>query len=199
MLRSMRWSHVDRAGRVVMLPDSKNDDPQSVPLQGELLEVIERRWKARYYRTREGVVGVSEYVFHRDGKPIPQPTFNHQFREARKNAGISSGRIFHDLRRTAARNMVRGGVPQSVAMRVTGHRSDTMFRRYDITSLDDKADALRRASEHAKTRAAVGENVAVFPGPSVNAADTRAEKPVFSLEKVERATGFEPATSSLGS
>src|SRR5262249_17317541 len=126
MLLGMRWSHVDRAGRLVTLPDSKNDDPQSVPLVDELLEVIERRWNAGEYRTGGGAIGVSEYVFHREGGPIPTSTFNTQFREARKKAGVSSGRIFHDLRRTAARNMIRGGVPQSVAMRVTGHRSDAM-------------------------------------------------------------------------
>jgi integrase len=142
----MQWSHVDRTGRVVMLPDSKNDDPQSVPLEDELLEVIERRWKAREYPTREGAIGVSAYVFHRDGKPIPSSTFNRQFAEARKAAGVG-GKLFHDLRRTAARNMIRGGVPQSIAMRVTGHRSDSMFRRYDIASLDDKAEALRKARE----------------------------------------------------
>ena len=59
--------------------------------------------------------------------------------------------------------MIRGGVPQSIAMRVTGHCSDSMFRRYDITSMDDKAEALRRASAYAKTRVAVGKNVAPFP------------------------------------
>jgi integrase len=162
MLLEMRWSHVDRAGRLVKLPDSKNDDPQSIPLDDELLEVIERRWQGRQYRTREGAVGVSEFVFHRDGKAIPKATFNKQFAVARKKAGVA-GRIFHDLRRTAARNMIRGGVPQSVAMRVTGHRSSSMFQRYDVSSTDDKLDALRRAREYAATRAAVGENVTAFP------------------------------------
>jgi integrase len=88
MLLGMKWSHVDRAGRMVMLPDSKNDDPQSVSLEDELLEVVERRWKAREYRTIGAGVGVSEFVFHRDGEPIPTSTFNTQFREARKAAAF---------------------------------------------------------------------------------------------------------------
>ncbi len=170
----MRWSHVDRAGRLVTLPDSKNDDPQSMPLDDELLEVIERRWKAREYRTRERGVGISEFVFHRDGKAIPPPTFNRQFAKARKAAGIS-GKLFHDLRRTAARNMIRGGVPQSIAKRVTGHRSDSMFQRYDIASTADKLEALQKARVYASTRAAVGENVTHFPVGSVNATDTQAK------------------------
>lgn len=86
----------------------------------------------------------SPATLHRKGKPISKPTFNREFAEARKKAGLR-GLIFHDFRRTAARNMIRGGVPQSVAMRVTGHRSDSMFRRYDVASLDDKLEALRRA------------------------------------------------------
>lgn len=197
MLLGMKWSHVDRAGRLVTLPDSKNDDPQTMPLDGELFALIERRWKAREYQTPEGAIGVAEHVFHRDGQPIPTTTFNVQFREARKKTGVSSGRIFHDLRRTAARNMIRGGVPQSVAMRVTGHRSDLMFRRYDIASLDDKLEALRKAREYAKTRTAVGEKVKEFPVPSVNATDTRPEKTGSFLGNVVAVQGFEPRTQRI--
>jgi integrase len=162
MLLGMKWSHVDRAGRVVSLPDSKNGDPQSVPLDDELLALIERRWETREYRSRNGTSGLSEYVFHRHGRPISRPTFNREFARARDAAGIP-GKLFHDLRRTAARNMIRGGVPQSVAMRVTGHRSDSMFRRYDVASVDDKLEAIQKARAYAATRTAVGENVTPFP------------------------------------
>src|SRR5260370_11454514 len=99
---------------------------------------------------------------------------NRQFAEARKQAGVP-GKLFHDLRRTAARNMIRGGVPQSIAKRVTGHRSDSMFQRYDIASMDDKLEAIQKARGYAATLAAVGENVTPFPSRSVNATDTQAE------------------------
>jgi len=162
MLLGLRWEWVDREGGIVSLPDSKNDDPQSVPLDDELAAIVEAQWQAREYARLGGVVGVSEYVFHRAGRPIPTSTFNTQFRKACQAAGVSPGRLFHDLRRTAARNLIRAGVPQAVAKTITGHRSDSMFSRYNITAMDDKLEALRRAHTYAQSRVAVGENVSLF-------------------------------------
>jgi integrase len=161
-LLGLRWEWIDRTDGVVTIPDSKNDDPRAVPLDDELAAIIEERWQAREYVQIGGAIGISEYVFHSNGKPIPTSTFSKQFRRARAAAGIPPSRLFHDFRRTAARNMVRGGTPQSVARTVTGHRSDSMFSRYNITSLDDQRVALERARSYAESRAAIGENVTPF-------------------------------------
>lgn len=153
-LLSLTWEAVSKDE--IRLGTTKNGEPRSLPLGGELGDLVERLRKAREYVTKSGV-GLSAYVFHRNGEPINKNTFGKQWRAACIEAGLGRripnekdvkiyvGKHFHDFRRTAARNMIRAGVPQSIAMRVTGHETDAMFQRYDITDHRDKLAALEAA------------------------------------------------------
>ena len=86
-------------------------------------------------------------VFNRFGTPIKE------FRRAWKNACTAADvpdLKFHDFRRTAVRNLRRAGVSQVVRMRITGHRTDSMERRYNIVDVED-LKAAKTLMERSKT------------------------------------------------
>ena len=72
----------------------------------------------------------------------------------KKAWGIACGRagapglLFRDLRRTAARNMRRAGIPENVIMKITGWKTNSMFRRYDIIDGRNLKEAARKMEEH---------------------------------------------------
>lgn len=79
---------------------------------------------------------------HKAGQGITEGGYNKAWRKARVAAGCPA-RIPHDFRRTAVRNLVRAGVPERVAMQLTGHQTRAVFERYNIVSAGDLRDAAR--------------------------------------------------------
>jgi len=134
---------------------------------------------------KDGTVKLSEFVFHRSGAPIVD--FRDPWTEACKEAAVP-GKLFHDLRRTAVRNMVRAGVGQAVAMTISGHRTASMFQRYNVTSSSDQREALDKTAAHLAAQPPVPQNqptissVAILQAPSGNADRTRT---VHSLQPSE--------------
>ena len=87
---------------------------------------------------------MSTLIFHRSGEPIRE--FRKSWATACRLAGVR--RLFHDLRRSACRNMVAAGVAQVTAMQLSGYKTDSMFRRYAIVAENDMRAALRMTQKH---------------------------------------------------
>jgi len=148
-VQTLEWSDVDRThGRITLRREhSKNGEPRVLPLTPALAALVERQWQARQVTRRDGSVTLSPFVFHRAGQPVGD--FRKAWAKACSAVGVA-GTLFHDLRRSAVRNMERAGVSQAVAMKVTGHKTASVYRRYRIVDENDVREAL------AKTEAANG-------------------------------------------
>jgi len=140
----LRWSNVDLDRGVVRLEPgvSKAGEGREVYLTPEMLSVFRaiRDLTARLERDQERIV---PWVFHRNGKPVRN--FDGAWQVARVQAGMP-WLLFHDLRRTAIRNMVRAGIPERVAMQISGHKTRSIFDRYHIVSEGDLKEAARKLS-----------------------------------------------------
>ena len=148
----LQWSRVDfEAGVVRLAPDeTKNGKGREFPFRA--LPPLERLLEERRERTRalERERGeIMPHVFHRDGKPIR--SMRRAWDAACERAGLG-GLLFHDLRRTAVRNLERAGVSRSVAMSFTGHETESVYKRYAITDRASQEEgAAKLAKFHAET------------------------------------------------
>jgi integrase len=132
--------------------NAKNKHASTLPLKGQLLEVMRRAWENR--------AAECPYVFHDGLRPVRD--FRKSWASACKAAGIE-GTLVHDMRRSCARNLVRAGVPERVAMSVTGHLTRSMFDRYNIVAGADLESAMERVSEYVTARAAEPAQPKVIP------------------------------------
>ena len=154
-LRSRQWRHVDfAAGWLRLEPEeTKNRDGRMFPLIPELRVVLEAQ-RARVEALQKATGQVIPWVFCRDdGAPVGD--FKKAWATARIKAGVP-GRLFHDFRRTAVRNLIRAGIPETVAMKMTGHRTRSVFQRYAIveeTMLNEAAAKLIAAAPRLGTTA----------------------------------------------
>ncbi|MGO9057376.1 MAG: tyrosine-type recombinase/integrase [Candidatus Binataceae bacterium] len=170
---TLEWRQVDLVSRVIRLEPgtTKTGAARTLPFgtYHQLAEVIERRLAARDRLRAAGIIPRWVFCFDRDlavapgqrgkgrvfrhtGEPLlradgqgPAGWVWDEWKRACEAAGLP-GKLFHDFRRTAARNFDRAGMPRSVAKLIGGWKSDRMYSRYDIGSEAELAQALEGLS-----------------------------------------------------
>ena len=143
-LRRIRWDQVDFDAGVIRLPASqtKTKKARTVPVYGDMGRWLEHQ--------RDQCPAGCVWVFYGSRN---HPVDNHLngWAEACQRAG-GHGLLFHDLRRSAVRNMKRAGIQDKVAMEISGHRTRSVFDRYNIIDESDLRSAGERLEEYAKAR-----------------------------------------------
>jgi integrase len=140
-----RVGQVDLLARTIRLNpgETKNDDGRLVALTAECYDLV--------LQTVRGKQADNFLLTRSNGKPIKD--FRVTWDTLTRAAGLP-GPHLHDLRRSAVRNMARRGVTEQVPMHISGHKTASVFRRYDIMSEADLAEAALKVESGAKAELA---------------------------------------------
>lgn len=144
----MRVKQIDLKNRTIhLLPgETKNSEGRVVKMTNEVYDCVRVCVEGK---------GPEDAVFTwEDGSPVKD--FRGSWAKMTKAAGVSV--LLHDFRRSAARNLIRSGVSQDVAKRITGHKTDSMFSRYNIVAENDLAEAAAKLEVRRNGRKTVTES-----------------------------------------
>jgi integrase len=141
----LQWRNVDFVSGTIRIEETKSGEPGTLPFHAlPELDVLLHELRQRTTELERARGTIIPRVFHREsGHPIRD--LRRAWVAATKAAGVP-GRILHDFRRTAVRRMERAGVPRSVAMKISGHKTESIYRRYAIVAERDIADGLRKVA-----------------------------------------------------
>jgi integrase len=130
-LLNLRVGQVDLLQRTIRLNagETKSGDGRTVKMTQDVYVLLAACVAGK---------GADGFVFTRDGRQVLD--FRERWAQLTASAGCA-GLLFHDLRRSAVRGMVRAGIPEVVCMKISGHKTRSVFDRYNVVSENDLADA----------------------------------------------------------
>ncbi len=136
---SLTWNRVDLKRGFITLRsvDTKTNTGRQVPMTPDVKAALQRLAKVRSLASR--------HVFSYKGKPLRR--ISRSFRTALKDAGITDFR-FHDLRHCASTNLRRAGVDTATAMKIVGHKSEKMWKRYNSIAERDLTQAAQKVHKY---------------------------------------------------
>jgi len=129
---NLTWKDVDLVNGEIRIWESKNGEGRVITINQGLYQILSRQ---------RSTASHGPYVFHYKYRKIGD--FKKSWKTATVRVGLS-GRTFHDLRRSAIREMSNRGIHRQIAKKITGHKTDSVFNRYHIISEDDIREAMRR-------------------------------------------------------
>jgi integrase len=180
-ITSLTWANVDLKNGIVTLraKDTKNQEARTVYLDQELQEMLTEQWEKRkrdatitplVFPAPDGT-GKINNLRRAWSKACREIGMGYGFRIDKKYVEkwkdkLPPGPIFHDLRRTAVRNMVRAGVPERVAMMVSGHKTRSVFDRYNIVNDTDLRMAAAKQEKYLESQVGTNPGTVTEFGPT---------------------------------
>jgi integrase len=184
---SLEWPHVyfNHQSRTVEIrlasESTKTDEERVAVMGGDLYEVL-----AAWYKQTLQFHPDCRWVCHLDGRKLA--SIKTSWRTACVAAGLGRfdnpkgrfvgnrryrGALIHDFRRIAVSNMEDAGVPRKVAMAISGHKTDSVYRRYHIVKRSDLVEAGRRLLDHHEREHGRGEQLVNSAGSDRSAGKTK--------------------------
>ncbi len=186
----LKWDQVNLIEGTIRLrsQQTKAQTPRVIYMTDDFLMVM-----MKFKDLRERDYPHCPYVCHRGGKPFREVST--AWASACKRIGLE-GKRFHDLRRTGVRNLVRAGVQETVAMKISGHKTRSVFDRYNITSEEDLKEAATRLGEYMKDKKVT---LLVTPDQIIESDGEEAITQSCDIqeEMLELTRGIEPPTCGL--
>ncbi|MGD9853258.1 MAG: tyrosine-type recombinase/integrase [Nitrospirales bacterium] len=149
---ALQWDRVDLDHKLIYLAPgtTKNDQGRTIPLADEVIHGLKQWWRISRLKYPS-----CPWVCHYKGtwlRKIPPRTW----KEACRKAHVPE-KLFHDLRRTGVRNLIRTGIPERVAMAISGHRTRSVFDRYNIVNEADLVQAREKLNTLSTISSTIGE------------------------------------------